>query len=70
LCFCRKCREKITRTRVPGIKRGFDSYEAYDEFMQKYADDKATNLFDPMADGESSEDEDEKQTDKWEWYIS
>ncbi|KAF6017801.1 C6orf118 [Bugula neritina] len=65
-----KCREKITRTRVPGIKRGFDSYEAYDEFMQKYADDKATNLFDPMADGESSEDEDEKQTDKWEWYIS
>lgn len=38
--------------------------------MQKYADDKATNLFDPMADGESSEDEDEKQTDKWEWYIS
>lgn len=67
----RKCWGKISRTRLTGIKRGFNSYEEYSQFVEELGgDDMVTNRRCPRDEGESSDDEDETQTERWNWYIS
>lgn len=68
---CRKCWARVNKTRLADIKRAFASYDEYEEFMATSGgDDMVTNLRNPREEGESSEDEDETQTDHWNWYIS
>lgn len=53
-------------------KKAFGTYEEYQKFVEETADEIATNLERDarLRQGDSSEDEDEAQTGRWNWYIS
>lgn len=69
-CNFRKCWEKVGRTRLPDTKRVFSSYEEYQKYLDTEADETPTNLRNPREEGQSSDDEDEEQAGRWDWYIS
>ena len=72
-CF-RKCWEKVSRVCMADHTKAFSSYEEYEKFINEHADEIATNLERERDAREqqivSSDDEDEAQTGRWNWYIS
>ena len=54
--------------------KAFSSYEEYEKFINEHADEIATNLERERDVREQqivcSDDEDEAQTGRWNWYIS